>query len=397
MSVQHRDSLSMASTVCDLSHTYVKDETLRQLIQTYTELSAASSPASPLPSVLSFDSSVLVMTAATSQLLHTLIYTLRFTLQTLILCKSNLTGKPFLSGHTVVVSNEDRQTISVESRRGKPASGGAAMHVVRDEVPPLHIDVPDEHDPANEGQRRATKRYAYVHTAYDEATDTFTRLYTQVNWLHLTHLNVSATDISSYGLATLLIATAHTLHTLKLNECVNVDDHAIITVAQICTQIRHIELNFTPNITPAGIMALSELTTKQQIAQLQFISTCQTHIPYQFFVAFYRALEDREWTGTMHFDSAPTKQVRGNEKNATLTHQQNNNGAAGDHSKHELPASNNGLLVPPPLSQSASEPSNPHDPFYQPIIPYRRHLHHHHHPQHSSSVYYEITLLEQSV
>ena len=303
-------------TTIDLSNSYVNLDHIQSLYTQYEPLyeqhaalhsSSSSSPPpltqslshSPaLPSHLTLESSILppLTTDALAQL-QSFLLLLSPSLISINLSKSNVTGRLFYRGHeiTLTASDAEKSLVFIEGRQS--ATGRA---IVRDDDPPLLIS----------GRQNPSTTHRYVSTQYNATNGTFSRLYATMGWLRLLECNVSASDLSSHGLNTLLCCTGTTLQVLRLNDCPHIDNSGLFTVTQLCRQLLALEVNNCPLLTEHALMAISDMP-QPCIAQLSLLSTCQPRIPNSFFHALLHALEDKGFTGQLLYDATEPRQVRG--------------------------------------------------------------------------------------
>ena len=303
-------------TTIDLSNSYVNLDHIQSLYNQYDPLyiqhaalhsSASASPPpltqslsqSPaLPTHLTLESSILppLTTDALAQL-QSFLLLLSPSLVFVNLSKSNVTGRLFYRGHemTLTAADAEKSLVFIEGRQS--ATGRA---IVRDDDPPLLIS--DRNHPV--------VSHRYVSTQYNATHGTFSRLYATMGWLRLLECNVSASDLSSHGLNTLLCCTGTTLQVLRLNDCPHIDNSGLFTVTQLCKQLVALEVNNCPLLTEHALMAISDMP-QPCIAQFSLLATCQPRIPNSFFQALLHSLEDKGFTGQLLYDAAEPKQVRG--------------------------------------------------------------------------------------
>ena len=303
-------------TTIDLSNSYVNLDHIQSLYAQYEPLyeqhaalhsSASSSPPpltqslsqSPaLPSYLTLESSILPpLTADALAQLQSFLQLLSPSLTSINFSKSNVTGRIFYRGLEITLTAADAEKALVFIEGRQSATGRA---IVRDDDPPLLIS--DRHNP--------TVSHRYVSTQYNATHATFSRLYATMGWLALSEYNVSASDLSSHGLNSLLCCTGTTLQVLRINDCPHIDNSGLFTVTQLCRQLVALEVNNCPLLTEHALMAIADMP-QPCIAQLSLLSTCQPRIPNPFFHALLHALEDKGFTGQLLYDATEPRQVRG--------------------------------------------------------------------------------------
>ena len=296
-------------SLVNLANQYINVDNIVALHQQYAPFYAAlasSSSSSPppsqgLPTHLSFESSIFPAPAASFTTLQSFLTLLSPTLLSLNCSRSNLTGRLFFQGRTLSLTPAE----AAEARifiEGRERAGGKI--IVRDDDPPITLRDPS----ASSSPHPPTFRY--VSTAYHEPSSTFTRTYAQMGWLSLREVNLSSTDLSSHGLQSLLCCTAHSLTVLRLNDCPHVDNSGLFTLTALCRHLHTLELNHCHALTEHALMALADMPPAS-IAALSFLSVQHPTIPSAFFTALLTALQDRGFHGLYTYDPVQARQVRG--------------------------------------------------------------------------------------
>ena len=294
----HVDSPTMtAPSVINLSHRYIYEHTIRDLIQQYTPIYAqhatsSSSSASLLPTHLSFESSIFPDVPSTLSALQSFLALLSPSLISLNLAQTNLSGRLFFRGRTVELPAEEAEEARVFIE-GRETTGGRI--IVRDDEPPALRD-------AGQGGGAGVS-YRYVSTTYDEDRAVFVRTYAEMGWLQLREVNMSSTDLSSHGLQSLLCCTGWTLTVLRLNDCPHVDNSGVFTLTALCRHLHTLELSHCPLLTEHALMALADLP-HSSVSALAHLYVCHPTIPNLFFTALLNALQDRGFRGVFVYDAA---------------------------------------------------------------------------------------------
>ena len=148
-------------------------------------------------------------------------------------------------------------------------------------------------------------------TAYHDTSHTFSRTYAELAWLQLREVDLSNTDLSSHGLQSLLCCTAHSLQVLRLNDCQHVDSTGLFTLTALCRHLHTLELNHCPLLTEHAFMALADMPPPS-ISSLASLSVCHPTLSPPFFIALLNALQDRGFQGlfTCGYSHLPPRQVR---------------------------------------------------------------------------------------